>query len=190
MYAGLASRNWPLVAFATSSEHGLSSIIEWTFTDQGMHIRDGYQTYALRPIFFNAELLFHRGINVYETYYGRLLAAATWRGNRPLEDQYFWSFVQSERVGEEKPLTAPTNLTAVVSEEGTVRLSWSDVSSAAWFVIERKIGGGVFETVGRVPGRWSAFQEDCSASAGYRVRATNYHVGDSPYSEVVCVSCP
>lgn len=190
LYAGFAARNWPLVAFTTSSEHGLSSIIEWTFTDEGMHIRDGYQTYALRPIFFNTELLFHRGINVYETYFDRLQAAASWRGERSFEDQYFWRFVLSNRMGEERPLPAPTRLTAFVTEDNRVRLSWEGTSTGeAWFLIERQIGEGTFETVGRSPAGWPAFEDECEASSTYRVKAMNYRTGDSAYSTPLNVSC-
>lgn len=94
LYAGLAARNWPLVAFAHSSEHGYPGIIEWTFTDAGVHTRNRYQTYTLRPLFWIAELMYGRGINVYETYRDRLQRAV----DRGYDDRYFWAFVLQHRL--------------------------------------------------------------------------------------------
>jgi len=95
LYAGLAARNWPLVAFAHSSEHGYPGIMEWTFTDTGVHIRNKYQTYTLRPLLWIAELMYGRGINVYEAYHERLQRAV----DQGFDDMYFWNFVTSTRLG-------------------------------------------------------------------------------------------
>ena len=185
LYAGLASRNWPLVAFATSSEHGFHNILEWTQTDEGMHVRNGYQTYSLRPMFFNAELLYHRGINPYETYFSRLESFVNWSGRRPFDDRYFWDFVLRERDVAARPVPAPTALSAEADADGTL-LRWQDESSnEAWFVVERRDHAtGSFEEIGRSPAGWSAFRDTSPADAqySYRVRAFNYRSGFSASS--------
>lgn len=95
LYAGLAGRNWPLVAFATSSEHSYRSILDWTFTDDGAHIRNKYQTYTLRPLFWILELLHARSLDVYTPYADRLEVMAS----QGFGDRYFWRFVQTHRLG-------------------------------------------------------------------------------------------
>ncbi len=71
MYAGLAARNWPLVSFAYSSEHGLLNNIRWVFNDKGVAVeavtrKPGYQEYTITPILWMLELLYHRGIDHYD----------------------------------------------------------------------------------------------------------------------------
>lgn len=193
LYAGLAARNWPLVAFATSSEHGLASVLEWTHTDEGMHIRGGYQTYALRPVFHMMELLYHRGVDLYEPYRDRLQAAVEWRGARAFQDRYFWNFVQQNRLRAVRPLASPEAL-EVLDRGRHITLRWRDTApNESGFVVERATENGGFEEVGRTPLNWSAFEESCpegSASYRYRVRAINYAAGNSGPSNVATVACP
>lgn len=93
-------------------------------------------------------------------------------------------------MGEERPLPAPTRLTAFVTEDNRVRLSWEGTSTGeAWFLIERQIGEGTFETVGRSPAGWPVFEDECEASSTYRVKAMNYRTGDSAHSTPLNVSC-
>lgn len=105
MYTGLATRNWPLVSFAYSSEHGLQSIAKWCFDDDGIQIRKNYQTYTLRPMLWSMELLYGRGLNLYERDKERLELfvhanpGAKGKG-KPFEDKYFWEFVEEERIKE------------------------------------------------------------------------------------------
>jgi hypothetical protein len=94
LYAGLAARNWPLAAFAYNAEHGVKGVLKWTFTDEGVHIRDGYQTYALRPIFWNAELLHGVGIPFYEHHEERLREVV----GAGFDDRTFWTFVKQHRL--------------------------------------------------------------------------------------------
>jgi len=65
MYAGLVTRNWPLVSFAYSSEHGVLNNIIWAFDDDGLCIEGHYQTYTINPILHTTELLYRRGIDLY-----------------------------------------------------------------------------------------------------------------------------
>jgi hypothetical protein len=195
LYAGLAARNWPLVAFATSSEHGIPAILEWTFADDGRHIRDNYQTYALRALFFNAELLYHRGVDLYGPYRNRWEAAASWRGRRPFEDAYFWQFVKANRTGTTAELPAPRRLTAEPAGTGRVVLRWIDPSdSEAWFIIERSTGSGAgFQEVGRSSGTWPAFEDACpqrGTAYSYRIRGENYRASASEPSNVASATCP
>lgn len=93
LYAGLVSENWPLVAFAHSSSHSVREILEWTFTDDGVHLRDGYQTYTLRPLFWNFELFHAVGVDLYTPYESRLRKTV----NQGFGDTYFWNWVQNQR---------------------------------------------------------------------------------------------
>ncbi len=94
LYAGLVARNWPLVAFAHNAQHGVGGILKWTFTDDGVHIRDGYQTYTLRPIFWTAELLHGVGVPFYERHEARLREVV----GAGFNDQRFWDFVTRRRL--------------------------------------------------------------------------------------------
>jgi hypothetical protein len=66
LYGGLAARNWPLVSFAYSAEHGLLGNIEWGFDDDGLCLEGHYQSYTIRPILWATELLYGRGVNLYD----------------------------------------------------------------------------------------------------------------------------
>lgn len=93
LYAGLVSENWPLVAFAHSSSHSVREVLEWTFTDEGVHLRDGYQTYTLRPLFWNFELFHGVGVDLYARYESRLRKTV----DQGFGDTYFWNWVQNQR---------------------------------------------------------------------------------------------
>ena len=103
LYAGLAARNWPLVSFAVSSEHGYHAILEWCFDDDGVQIRKNYQTYTLRPLLWASELLYGRGVNLYERYERRFAQTvnadtkAKGKGG-PFQDGYFWEYVKRNRL--------------------------------------------------------------------------------------------
>lgn len=94
LYAGLASRNWPMVAFTYNSQHGVGSILDWCFTDQGVHIRKGYQTYIMRPVFWIAETLYGRGIDIYKQHAQRIRQII----GIGYGDQKFWHFVEQHRL--------------------------------------------------------------------------------------------
>lgn len=94
LYAGLAGRNWPLVAFACNSEHGLEGVLAWTFTDEGIHVRDKYQTYVMRPVFWMTELLYGRGVDVYARHEDRIRQII----GVGYQDQEFWRFVEQRRL--------------------------------------------------------------------------------------------
>ncbi len=66
LYAGLASRNWPLVSFAYSSPYGVRGQIRWDFNDDGLAGEGHYHSSALRPILWATELLYARGIDLYD----------------------------------------------------------------------------------------------------------------------------
>ena len=67
LYGGLASRNWPLVAFAHSSEHGLMPLLTWAFGEDGLlRGETEHQTYAVNPLLWTTELLHGVGIDLYQ----------------------------------------------------------------------------------------------------------------------------
>lgn len=103
LYAGLMARNWPLVSFAYSSEHGLQAVLDTCFDDAGVQLRKNYQTYTLRPVFWALELLHGAGVDDYKRLGQRLTqlanadTAAKGQG-RPFEDREFWEFVRENRL--------------------------------------------------------------------------------------------
>lgn len=191
LYAGLASGNWPLVSFAYSSEHGLPGILEWTFNDDGAHIRDGYQTYTLRPVFWLAELLRGRGKPVYDVYRDRLAKAAR---HPAFRDRYFWAFVRQHRMTEVSDVAAPAALTARANGPTTVRLEWTDpATNEVGFHVERsETPDGEFERVATITRYVPRYVARCPAPDTpyyFRVRAYNYHAGSSTPSNAVEVRC-
>ncbi|MDP6116546.1 MAG: hypothetical protein QGG53_32190 [Planctomycetota bacterium] len=66
LYGGLAARNWPLVSFAYSAEHGLLDNLKWAFDDDGLCLEGHYQAYTISPMLWMAELLYGRGIDIYQ----------------------------------------------------------------------------------------------------------------------------
>lgn len=192
LYAGLAGRNWPLVSFAYSSEHGLPGILEWTFSDAGAHIRDGYQTYTLRPVFWLAELLYGRAKNIYDVYRERLQKAVE---HPSFGNPYFWRFAAERRFSPSRPLRAPTALKARTMASGRVRLEWTDPATReVGFKVERSPSpDGGFTPVTTLTQFVPRYVTRCPTRSGtysYRVRAYNYHAGPSAPSDTVNVSCP
>jgi hypothetical protein len=104
LWGGLMARNWPLVSFAYSSEHGIRGTLDWCFTDNGMHLRQKYQTYSTRPILWTAELLRALDLDIYEEYRDRLEKIVNCRPTRgaPFEDRYFWRFIVEHRLKKEQ----------------------------------------------------------------------------------------
>lgn len=103
MYAGLLARNWPLVSFGYSSQHGFQEVLASSFDDDGVQLRKNYQTYTIRPIFWACELLHGAGVNVYQQHRNRLeqvIHADTQAKNMggPFQDHEFWEFVVKERL--------------------------------------------------------------------------------------------
>jgi len=66
LYAGLVARNWPLVSFAFSSEHGLQGQIQWGFGDFGLCNEGHYQLATIFPILWGTELMHGLGVNLYD----------------------------------------------------------------------------------------------------------------------------
>lgn len=66
LYAGLLTRNWPLVAHAYASEHGVLGMLQWQFDEDGLCNEGHYQTASIRPLLWSTELLYHAaGIDLY-----------------------------------------------------------------------------------------------------------------------------
>ncbi len=59
LYVGLLTRNWPLVAHAYASEHGIVNLLERQFDEDGLANEGHYQTACIRPILWTTELLWH-----------------------------------------------------------------------------------------------------------------------------------
>ncbi|MCA9067892.1 MAG: hypothetical protein KDA84_03155, partial [Planctomycetaceae bacterium] len=103
MYGGLVARNWPLVSFGYSSQHGLLEVLNESFDDDGVQLRKNYQTYTLRPILWATELLYGAGLNLYKQHKQRLtqIVNADSRAKNqgaPFEDWEFWQFIKDHRL--------------------------------------------------------------------------------------------
>ncbi len=67
LYVGLLTRNWPLVAHAYASEHGLLNLLEWQFDEDGLANEGHYHNACIRPILWTTELLWHAaGVDLYQ----------------------------------------------------------------------------------------------------------------------------
>ncbi|MCZ7645252.1 MAG: hypothetical protein M5U26_08210 [Planctomycetota bacterium] len=66
MYCGMVTRNWPLVSFTYSSEHGLLNHFQWGYDDDGLCTEGHYQTYTINPMLWQTELLLGRGFDHYD----------------------------------------------------------------------------------------------------------------------------
>ena len=100
LLGGLLTRNWPLVSFVYSSEHGVQSIIDWGFTDEGLHLRKKYQTYSVRPLLWLGEIFYFRGIDLYALNRERFEKIVKYSSPEQVQfqDQYFWEFVEKQRL--------------------------------------------------------------------------------------------
>ncbi len=107
LYAGLVTRNWPLVSYAYSSGHGMHDILEWCFDDDGVQIRKNYQTYTMRPLFWTMELLHGCGLTPYKRYEDRLeqIVKADTKAKGMgggFQDHHFWKFIKTHRLKNNK----------------------------------------------------------------------------------------
>lgn len=73
MYAGLASRNWPLVSYAYSSERGITNLMQWSFDEEGCSFEGHYQASTIDPLLWAAELLYRQKVNLYDFRMGTIL---------------------------------------------------------------------------------------------------------------------
>ena len=94
LYGGLVNRNWPLVSFAVTSEHGIHGITDWCFADSGRHIRNKYQTYSVQSMLWTMELLYALDIDLYRKYEDRYAKLV----GHGFQHQYFWQFVKKHRL--------------------------------------------------------------------------------------------
>ncbi|MBR9703881.1 hypothetical protein GOV12_00580 [Candidatus Pacearchaeota archaeon] len=189
LYSGLVGRNWPLVSFAYSSEHSVSNIIEWTFTDSGVHIRDGYQTYALNPIMWLSEILYAVGINEYSKYEDRFTTIVNAdMGDKSYKYIYWWNFVINNRLTSLGAIDSPTNLDAGPVSSTSIKITWDDNSNnEAGFNILRSLNqNSGFNNIATVRESTTTFTDILltdDTTYYYRVNAFNYdNNGESGYS--------
>ena len=133
LYGGLASQNWPLVAFAYSSDYGLLSQIQWAFDDAGLAEEGHYHTPSIRPILYATELLHALGVNRYDERLYRILhSPAADAINKPFRDD-IRDFVDLYRYGGRKIRLAgeirdgvhlPTGLTSLRWKGAEVAMNW------------------------------------------------------------------
>lgn len=73
LYAGLATRNWPLVSAAFSSERGIANLMQWSFDEEGCSLEGHYHASTIEPLLWAAELLHGRKVNLYDLRMGTIL---------------------------------------------------------------------------------------------------------------------
>lgn len=186
LYAGLSGGNWPLTTFATSGDHGVHEIMDWTFADNGSHIRGGYQTYTLQSMMWNAELLYALDTNFYNLHRDRLEDAYSLGGN-----QYFWEFVTQDRVSQGGTVSNPSELTAT-PVGGKIRLEWEDSMNEARYVVERSTSpDSGYEQIGTTRRNTAVHTDYCTTGTTYyyRVKAYNYNDEESSYSDTATATC-
>ena len=131
LYAGLAARNWPLVAFATSSEHGVRNQIRWNFDDDGLCGEGHYQSATIRPILWATELLWQVGVDLYDSRLHQILhSRAAAAIGKPYRDGIA-AYVDEHRFQDkklEKPESAPADGYHLAS--GTTLLRWKGLEVA------------------------------------------------------------
>jgi len=91
LYGALLSRNWPIAGFAYSAEHGLLGNITWTFDDDGLCREGHYQEYTINPILHTTEVLYGRGIDLYDQ---RLYEIVHSKGADAIGMGYRYNFAQ------------------------------------------------------------------------------------------------
>jgi hypothetical protein len=125
LYAGLVGRNWPLAAFAHSSEHGVQGQLQWGFTDDGLAGEVNYHGPALDGITWTAELLHRVGIDLYNArLYECLHSRAARALGRPYSDPIV-AFLDQNRFQSELHATAVQTDGTHLSSGMTV-LKWGD----------------------------------------------------------------
>ncbi|MFM9058881.1 MAG: hypothetical protein ACKOSQ_07150 [Planctomycetaceae bacterium] len=73
LYAGLATRNWPLVSYAFSSERGIANLMQWSFDEEGCSLEGHYHASTIEPLLWAAELLHRQGVDLYDRRMGTIL---------------------------------------------------------------------------------------------------------------------
>ena len=128
LYAGLAARNWPLVSFAYSSEHGLRGQIEWGFGDFGLCNEGHYQLATIFPILWGTELMRQMGVDLYDERLCMILhspaAKAIGKGFQgPLLD-----FLDANRLSKEVLAKTVVSTDGIHLKSGTTTLIWKGLS--------------------------------------------------------------
>jgi len=124
LYAGLAARNWPLVSFAYSSEHGVKNQIRWNFDDNGLCGEGHYQAATVRPILYAVELLHQVGVDLYDQ---RLYTIVRSRAAEALGLRYrdeIADFMETERFTKADKQGQPQRTDGIHLASGTTLLRW------------------------------------------------------------------
>ncbi|MBM4042063.1 MAG: hypothetical protein FJ290_26505 [Planctomycetes bacterium] len=124
LYAAFASRNWPLASCAFSSERGIANLMQWSFDEEGCSIEGHYHASTIEPLLWCSELLYGRGIDLYDLRMGTILhsrsaRAAGYPFKGPIVD-----FVDAKRFPKEvlAEVTRPSDGLHLYS--GLTLLSW------------------------------------------------------------------
>lgn len=128
LYAGLVARNWPLVSFAFSSEHGLQGQIKWGFGDFGLCNEGHYQLATIFPILWGTELMQGLGVNLYDERLCMILhspaATAIGKGFKGP----FLEFADANRFSEDLLQKTVIKTDGIHLKSGTTTLIWKGLS--------------------------------------------------------------
>lgn len=125
LYAGLATRNWPLVSFAYDSDYGLLNQIAWDFDDDGLAGEGNYHTPALRPILYATELLHQAGLDLYnERLYLMTHSPGADAIGKPFRDTIVSYLDQHRFAGKDIPLATRKKTDGLHLSSGVTSLRW------------------------------------------------------------------
>lgn len=129
LYAGLVSRNWPLVSHAYDSPHGLLSQIKYNFDDDGLAAEGNYHKPTIEPILYACELLRGRGIDLYDERLSTILHSP---GAAAIKKEYnspMLEFADDERFAG-KEIKPPSDFDGIHLATGTTVLRWEKTEVA------------------------------------------------------------
>lgn len=140
LYAGLASRNWPLVSHAFDSEHGLLNQIRFNFDDEGLAGEANYHKPTIEPILYACELLRARGIDLYDQRLYTILhspaaAAIKKEYNSPMRD-----FADAQRFSKVREIETSRKSDGAHMTTGSTVLRWKGKEVAMNWGVQQNRG--------------------------------------------------
>ena len=126
LYAGLATRNWPLAAFAYDSPHGVLGQIRHDFDDEGLAGEGNYHKPALEPILNACELLRARGIDLYDQRLYTMLHSRTAAALKKSYDSPMLAFADAQRFAG-KGISPPPKSDGLHLATGVTQLRWKSL---------------------------------------------------------------
>jgi hypothetical protein len=129
MYAGLVTRNWPLVSHAYDSTHGLVNQIKYNFDDNGLAAEGNYHKPTIEPILYACELLRERGIDLYDERLHSILHSPAAAAIKKAYTSPMLDFADKSRFAG-KAINPPTPAGGLHMATGMTILHWKETEVA------------------------------------------------------------